>query len=404
MAEVASPRKVVLVTDPGRDIDDVVTLITLAGANFTFPGEPADPSKYELVGIVTSGGAALKRACVARGWMRLLGVSDELPIAASEEVDGIGKLACFFPAGFPTPASAALCTASEEGITPATELIVSLAERHGSDLALWCIAPLTPLALAISDYGGADGRGAAALRSIGALFVQGQALIAGDAEESGAAPGTLVPSAECFNLREDMASAHAVFQAVQDVVPIRMLGKFAAYRVSIFRADFNAFDAPLRDAGYLDDSGRSSDAFEAGEGEGGAAGGEGAAVATAIPALLQAAKNNLNIFRTGNPTLFYSIYPVPLAEQNDEEWFNSIGASCVSGWMRGRPLAPPCLPRLRLRWPAQCTPCARACLPSPPPLTPLPPFSIHPFTSNLLSRTVQTSAATRTTRFCASRQ
>ena len=56
MAEVASPRKVVLVTDPGRDIDDVVTLITLAGANFTFPGEPADPSKYELVGIVTSGG------------------------------------------------------------------------------------------------------------------------------------------------------------------------------------------------------------------------------------------------------------------------------------------------------------------------------------------------------------
>ena len=357
-----SPRKVLLVTDPGRDIDDVVTLVALAGSNFTFPGEPSRPDAFELVGVVTSGGAAVKRACVTRGWLRLLGISDEVPIAPCREVEGIGKLACFFPAGFPSPADAALYAAEDKGVDAATDLVVRLCERHGSDLALWCISPLTPLALMMSDLGGADGRGTAALRSIGTIFIQGQALIAGEGEEHGVAAGRLVPSAECFNLREDMASAHAVFAALQDFVPIRMLGKFAAYRVSLYKTDFNAFDEPVRAAGFLDASGasgafddESSDAAVAAAGAAAAESRAGGDAAHSIPSLLLSAKNNLNVFRCGNPALFYSIYPVPPSQQNDEEWFESIGAFLVlpppRAAARALPLTPPSSSRLfRARW------------------------------------------------------
>ena len=65
-----------LVTDIGADVDDTQALLVLLGA------------VPRLVGVVTSCNNGLLRGAVIRGWLRRLGIADELvPIMPS--VDGV---------------------------------------------------------------------------------------------------------------------------------------------------------------------------------------------------------------------------------------------------------------------------------------------------------------------------
>jgi hypothetical protein len=91
-----------------------------------------------------------------------------------------------------------------------------------------------------------------------------------------------------FNVREDEAAAHIVFEALQDYVPFHILGKFAAYRVGITTADFGSWNR-----GHL-------------------------------PSMKQMAKDQMQRFIDGNPQLFYSLYPVPLHARTPSLWFENL--------------------------------------------------------------------------------
>lgn len=54
-----SPRKVVLVTDLGRDVDDTMCLHMLAHEQF-------ENKSLELVGVITCGGSTVESACIGQ--------------------------------------------------------------------------------------------------------------------------------------------------------------------------------------------------------------------------------------------------------------------------------------------------------------------------------------------------
>ena len=91
-------------------------------------------------------------------------------------------------------------------------------------------------------------------------------------------------------------------------MPFGLLGKHCAYRVALRRADFAQWDQLLLRLGGV-----------GGEQQRGASGRGGAGTAGMVTAdsdgelgeMTAQAKGNLNIFRQGNPTLFYRLSVVP---------------------------------------------------------------------------------------------
>lgn len=176
-------------------------------------------------------------------------------------------------------------------------LILSAANRFKKQLQLACIAPMSPVMKAML---GADGKADAAcvksLQGIDKVLIQGQAI---------ETPEGLFPDKQAFNLRQDMDSAKFCFAHLQKTVPFSLLGKFAAYKVSLYRKDFAVFDqivAASQPATTL--------SFEQ------------------THEMTLAAKQNLNIFRVGNPELFYKLYHVPEKNRNESDWFNEIQVCC----------------------------------------------------------------------------
>ena len=284
--------------------------------------------KIELRGIVGTGGAGFARACISRWWLRRCGIPDsEVRVAADFSA---GMEACFVPEGVlkcpfagPAPKNLA-CEATVDleydpddknpnpaqrrqrpkptkrnavifaldhdahGFDKGGALILSAANSFKKQLQLTCIAPMSPVKKAML---GADGKPDAAcvksLQGIGKVLVQGQAI---------EKPEGLLPDKQAFNLRQDMDAANFCFEYLQKQVPFSLLGKFAAYKVSLYRKDFAMFDKIVA-------SGRPAAALsfeQANE-------------------MTLAAKANLNIFRVGNPALFYNIYHVAKKDQNESD-------------------------------------------------------------------------------------
>eukprot|EP00959_Pyramimonas_sp_CCMP1952_P266229 5566000-Pyramimonas_sp.AAC.1 len=208
-ASMFATMKIILITDIGRDIDDTLCLLAL---------QPyLSDGRAELVGVVGSGGNSELRAAVARGWLRIFGYQDEqIPVMAGT-ARGVGG--CYVPTGFPTPEQASLGTGN------GSDFILDCAREYQDELFILVIAPMTPLADAVDK----DDNGV--LKKIGAVYVQGQAEIDDD--------GRLTPDSRAFNLREDMPSATKVFDALQDSVPFRLLGKHTAYAVKLGHKHFN---------------------------------------------------------------------------------------------------------------------------------------------------------------------
>lgn len=151
--------------------------------------------------------------------------------------------------------------------------VLDLAKRYGSNLIIFCIGAMTPLADAVKDD--ADG----VLRNVGGLFLQGNIL---------SSKGTVRPDPKAFNFREDMDSANLVFETLQDTVPFTVLGKYAAYVVGITTEDFKSFSRP------------------------------------GLPSMCDMAKRQMELFIKSGPERFWSLYPVPEQYRDNGEWFEHL--------------------------------------------------------------------------------
>jgi len=160
-------------------------------------------------------------------------------------------------------------------------LIISLAKKYREDLLIVAIAPLTPLAVALR----VDNE--SSLEQVGGLFIQGQGRIE---------DGILLPDKAAFNLSEDMESAEFVFKTLQSKMPFSLLGKHAAYRVNLTRDDVVKWDETIYPGGVD------------------------------IGTIAENVKGSLEVFRCGNPDLFYKLYPVPevLRGVEGDGWFESL--------------------------------------------------------------------------------
>ena len=284
---------VLLVTDIGADLDDTLAFLTIAGS-------PA----LRLVGVVTSVGDGVARGCVMRGWLRRLGYADgEVPVLPSVDTATAGVVA---PPGTPAPADAALGAVAD---TP--RAIVAIARAYGARLAIVGIAALTPIAAALREPGGRD-----ALRGVGRLYLQGQCVVAEPAGAGAAggcgccldgAAGALAPDSAAYNFRTDMAAAAEVLDALQDAVPMRFLGKFAAYAVGVTKDELGTLDRAV-----------------------GAA--PSCAPARALPSMREMAKAQMDGFRQGNPALFFKIYAVPEQHRSlqTHAWYDHLPEGVIS--------------------------------------------------------------------------
>eukprot|EP00242_Pyramimonas_sp_CCMP2087_P004435 CAMPEP_0198204850 /NCGR_PEP_ID=MMETSP1445-20131203/8333_1 /TAXON_ID=36898 /ORGANISM="Pyramimonas sp., Strain CCMP2087" /LENGTH=361 /DNA_ID=CAMNT_0043876927 /DNA_START=311 /DNA_END=1396 /DNA_ORIENTATION=- len=266
------PKRILVITDIGRDMDDTLCFLSLL--HYISLGQA------ELVGVVAAGGTSNQRAAVARGWLRKFGYKDEqVPVMGGRSV---GKPGWFSPEGFPTPEHAALSPGD------GSDFLLDCARKYKGDLTLLVIAPFSPIADALDKDEHGD------LKKIHAIYVQGQAIIT---EE-----GKLVPDPQSFNISQDLESATRVFEALEEQVPFRLLGKHTAYAIKLQHEHFNLWQAQLAD--YNSTQTHKID-------------------------LLAVAKHNMDIFRTENPEKFYPLYKVPEDKRNDEDWFGNVGEISV---------------------------------------------------------------------------
>ena len=188
-AELHGPRHVLLLTDIGRDVDDTVATMALLGA-----------PRLALCGVVTCGGCASDRQALAQCWLHALGARG-VPVVAGDDVASAAAAHCHL-AFTPEQQAEASRAGSPRGQSsePAPAFIVRMARTFKRRLLIVAIGPMGPLQAALQLPGGSQ-----ALRHIGGLMIQGQA-------ESSGGESRLRPSAEAFNLREDMKAANAIFE------------------------------------------------------------------------------------------------------------------------------------------------------------------------------------------------
>jgi inosine-uridine nucleoside N-ribohydrolase len=177
-------------------VDDIEAITYLAGSKNAY-----------VAGVVTTHMIPDRRANIARAVMHHLGdrknkvpigVGSVYPIGKEDETlvkylrehtikgksyEGDGLIECF-PSG--------------------VDLIHRLIKKHGSDLSIAVLAPMTDLAKAVQ-------KDPANFARIGGLYIQGQAKVGMD--------GKLAPDPAAYNLKEDMKAAEVVF-GLQNKVPL----------------------------------------------------------------------------------------------------------------------------------------------------------------------------------------
>ncbi|HEY4963853.1 MAG TPA: nucleoside hydrolase [Candidatus Saccharimonadales bacterium] len=224
---IAAERTPVLVyTDLGRDVDDAEALAYLTGSDNT-----------EVVGIVTTHTIPDRRATIARAFMAHLeqpevpiGVGSIFPIGMEDELltkylrdhtligttyEGGGLIECF---------------------PSAEDIVMGAISKYGPALKIAALAPLTDLAKVAQTH-------REEFSTIGGLFIQGQAEVGRN--------GLIIPDPEAYNIEVDLEAADILF-GLQRLIPFTLVGKHAAYPVSLSRNDFNDFESSGNQAGrYL---------------------------------------------------------------------------------------------------------------------------------------------------------
>lgn len=207
-------KPVLVYTDDGRDVDDIEAITYLAGSK-----------KAYVAGVVTTHMIPDRRANIARAVMHHLGdKKNKVPI-------GVGSV---FPTGKEDEALVkylrehTIKGRSYEGegliecFPNSTQVIQKLIKKHGSDLSIAVLAPMTDLAKAVQ-------KDPKLFAKVGGLYIQGQAIVGKD--------GKLAPDPAAYNLKEDMKAAEIVF-GLQDKVKLTLVGKHAAYQAPLTRDDF----------------------------------------------------------------------------------------------------------------------------------------------------------------------
>jgi inosine-uridine nucleoside N-ribohydrolase len=219
---VKKPVPVLFITDIGRDIDDTLALLALVAYQ--------REGLTDLVGVVATGGLGKERARLTRGWLRRLGLGDHIPVAACMKP---GREVCDIES-FETPSE------DDAKIYPnsAADLILKLAKVHKGRLQIFAVAPLSSLADAIETPEGLN----TVRKGVSWIHIQGQAIVENN---------VMKPDFQAFNLSENKPASEAVFEKLQRFIPFRLLGKHAAYRVSLTREDFMQWDKTLVPQGCL---------------------------------------------------------------------------------------------------------------------------------------------------------
>lgn len=169
--------------------------------------------------------------------------------------------------------------------------------RHGPRLVIVAIAPLTPLAASIKLDESDTPLGI--LRLVTRVYMQGQVLAA-----EGGHGSPVLPSDKGYNFRIDMAAAREVFEQLHFVKrPVSLLGKFAAYQISLTKQDLESLSGP------------------------------------GLPSLAIAARDQMQAFKQQNPSQFFFLFPIPEQYRLDTlhggvdssyEWFDHLPGDIVS--------------------------------------------------------------------------
>lgn len=262
--QVPNPsRRLLIVTDVGKDIDDTVALATIVASD-----------ELTLVGVVTSGGNTTNRAKFARQLLRVLGVEDEQcdVIAGFEpEKPPNAQSRCY--GQLPDTEGLPLAGVQDGDFIPAPRAaghILDLVKRHPG-LTVVCLGPLTPLQQALES----DDEGILKTH-IGSVYCQG-------CDVDGR------PDPNSFNFSEDMAAATAVFESLRGSTPFCLVGKFAAYEVSLHTQDILEWDDARPEATRRN-----------------------------TPSWLKMTIHQMRAFRDSSTELYFDIYPVDVAKLQRE--------------------------------------------------------------------------------------
>jgi inosine-uridine nucleoside N-ribohydrolase len=255
-------QNVLLITDIGGDIDDILALYTLLGSKET----------VNLVGIVVCGGEHRKRAILTHRILELLDVK-KVPIIA-ELNDNHLKSSHEF--SMPSEFESLLESELPNEIVTSNAYIIDLIKKYYDDIVIVCIGPTTPLADAIR----LDGTFSA---GISKFYIQGHVIV----DEEQLIPDTV----NSYNLREDKQSAMIVFENLQkNNVPFVSLGKYAAYQCPISKQLFESWSstskAPLHIFNYV--------------------------------------RRVMDTFWRHGPELLYRVYNVPSEYQFEDKWFDYL--------------------------------------------------------------------------------
>ncbi len=280
-----SYRPILLFTDPGRDIDDILALFLLRHFsrnsselisplllnhsfyssfknNFLYDSRP-----FKLVGAISTGENNHLRLKILRGWLKLLKFPS---IPTTNSIDSTMNLNSLnenknFNSSSTTTGGVFLHSEfqNEENnefteyscSMNSTELIYSLLKEYSHSLIFYCIGPLTPIAEFLkiySDFGKFN---------IHSILIQGQIeennnninYNNNDNNENNESNNEsnnnnnnnsipiryplLIPSRSSFNFHCDYSSAQLVFQILSPYIPFILLGKYTAYKISLHHND-----------------------------------------------------------------------------------------------------------------------------------------------------------------------
>jgi len=257
--------KVLLFTDIGGDIDDILALYCLLSFS----------NDLDLMGIVVSGGAHAKRAFLCRELLKKLNIN-HIPVIEPLDGDLFESSHEFsMPEEFEKEWQSFTSITMSTNSADSSQFIINAVNENFGNIVVLAIGPLTALANAIqvdSHF----------TKGISKFYIQGQVLLP--------VTSKLEPDVvSSYNLREDKEASYIVFNNLQkNEVTFVCIGKYAAYQLPISKDFFEEWSLSNR---------------------------------TPINLLAYVRKTLYSMWRRA-PDLVYQIYKVPDEFRHEQKWFN----------------------------------------------------------------------------------
>jgi len=208
-------RPVAVITDIGRDIDDALFMLALSGF--------AKDGKANPVGFVTTGFNEVtvqKRMGLLKWWVARLGLGTPQITGC---VSGQKDEEVFLPAGV-LPDN----TFKDDKCAAAADMLLQLSDYHSGQLEVFAIAGMGALKVALERA-----EAQSKVLNLASVWIQGQWKASGT---------NIEPEFKAYNLNIDQEASNAVFSKLAPTVPMRLLGKWAAYQTKIMVQDFQVLN------------------------------------------------------------------------------------------------------------------------------------------------------------------